>query len=370
VLTGPGASDAARGLLVTTLLAAAHQSAAPRMVMTHTDLAVLAGTTAVKTAGLEVVETIDDALAVLGPTGASAQAGRAPCLLLVEPLRGPDQHRLEQAITVSTAVTAVVLGASPPLPAWHVGADGTVLTASDRARRLCVLNSRATADLLSLLPPAAAESPLHRRPSPTDTPADHRVAALLTGNAAPRTARPISLVVLGPCRVARTTSRSRCDAPPRYKSWSTWPYTATARSPATSPWPSGPACPPPPSPTGSTPPSAASTSHWHPAAGSSKHVDGRYRLNPDLITVDLWDVQTAVQAAITAQPGNPPLYAVVNRNHGELAAGHTWPWLPPHREAIRRDIIDAYIELADSAQTDEALNLVRQALTVEPKTQP
>jgi hypothetical protein len=172
-LTGPGAHDAARGLLVTALLAAAHGTAAPQVIMTRPGLAALLGTTRGNAAGLQVVNTLDAALAALSSTTTATEAATPTCLLLAEPLRDPDRRRVEQAITGRTAVTAVMLAARPAHPTWHVAADGTALTPGDRARRLCVLNRRATTDLLSLLPPTTAGNTTHRRLPPTHAPADH-----------------------------------------------------------------------------------------------------------------------------------------------------------------------------------------------------
>lgn len=57
----------------------------------------------------------------------------------------------------------------------------------------------------------------------------------------------------------------------------------------------------------------------------------------------------------------PPLYT------DDIAAGESWLWLAPIREATRRDILDAYAQLAD-AETDAqaALNLMQAAIRVDP----
>src|SRR4051794_36454770 len=51
---------------------------------------------------------------------------------------------------------------------------------------------------------------------------------------------------------------------------------------------------------------------------------------------------------------------------GELAAGHFWPWLQPLREALRRDVLDAYLHLAATAQPQQAVELLHDAVAVDP----
>ena len=74
---------------------------------------------------------------------------------------------------------------------------------------------------------------------------------------------------------------------------------------------------------------------------------GRYRLDPDLVDVDLWHLHTTLDPAAEGGDGGRRWRRVVDAYTGELAAGHTWPWLAPHREAIRRHALDATIALAE-----------------------
>lgn len=108
-----------------------------------------------------------------------------------------------------------------------------------------------------------------------------------------------------------------------------------------------------------------------PAANGDLVVrrDDRYRLNPDLATVDLWDLHTAVHTAATTT-GTTRLTAlrrVTDLHTGELAAGAGWPCLTPHGEPARRHTLDAYTTLAEAASDPhDAITLLHAALDIEP----
>jgi two-component SAPR family response regulator len=97
--------------------------------------------------------------------------------------------------------------------------------------------------------------------------------------------------------------------------------------------------------------------------------DERYRLNPDMIETDLHRLRSAITAAATAVTGHQRQDAaqgIIDAYRGELAAGYSWPWLHPVREALRRDLIDACLQLAAAAPPADALDLVRAAITADP----
>jgi DNA-binding SARP family transcriptional activator len=51
----------------------------------------------------------------------------------------------------------------------------------------------------------------------------------------------------------------------------------------------------------------------------------------------------------------------------DIAAGESWLWLAPIREAVRRDVLDAYAHLADAQSDPEAaLGLIQKAIRVDP----
>lgn len=51
----------------------------------------------------------------------------------------------------------------------------------------------------------------------------------------------------------------------------------------------------------------------------------------------------------------------VDAYSGELAAGHTWPCLQRLREALCRDVLDAYRHLAATGPADQTARLVQRA---------
>jgi two-component SAPR family response regulator len=95
----------------------------------------------------------------------------------------------------------------------------------------------------------------------------------------------------------------------------------------------------------------------------------RYRLNPQHVEVDLWRLREAVQAAASPEPASrvAGLRRVIDAYTGDLADGWPWPWLDPHREAARRQVLDAYTTLA-AAQSDPttARRLLQAAAAADP----
>ncbi|WP_247658631.1 bacterial transcriptional activator domain-containing protein [Micromonospora sp. U56] len=98
------------------------------------------------------------------------------------------------------------------------------------------------------------------------------------------------------------------------------------------------------------------------------HTDDRYRLNPTLIDVDLWHLHTAVRHAATAVTHTTTAWqAIIDAYPGDLAAGRRWPWLDPLRERTRRNVIDAYVALADTEpDPHRALTLLQAATRIDP----
>lgn len=96
--------------------------------------------------------------------------------------------------------------------------------------------------------------------------------------------------------------------------------------------------------------------------------DDRYQLNTHAVDTDLDPLRHAVAAAralASAQQRNA-YEAVIDAYHGELATPHAWPWLQPVREALRRDVIDAYRQLAATATPQDAARLLSDAVAVDP----
>jgi two-component SAPR family response regulator len=95
----------------------------------------------------------------------------------------------------------------------------------------------------------------------------------------------------------------------------------------------------------------------------------RYLLNTDMIGTDLHHLRqsiTAARTAVTVQQRRSALHTVISSYRGELAAGFAWPWLQPAREALRREVIDAHLLLAETAAPGQAAELIRAAVTIDP----
>ncbi|TDD29620.1 hypothetical protein E1287_30530 [Actinomadura sp. KC06] len=79
-------------------------------------------------------------------------------------------------------------------------------------------------------------------------------------------------------------------------------------------------------------------------------IADRYRIDPDLLAVDLWSFQAALhQAAQTDddQMRTDLLHKAAELYEGNLAADHSYEWIEPEREALRRQAVEALIHLAD-----------------------
>jgi DNA-binding SARP family transcriptional activator len=100
--------------------------------------------------------------------------------------------------------------------------------------------------------------------------------------------------------------------------------------------------------------------------------DGRYRLDPSLVTVDYWHFDEAVAArrsAATDAQRVDAYRAVVDTYGGALADGMSTEWIETAREAIRRDAIDAVAALARALVADDpqqTLDLLEVARAFDP----
>jgi DNA-binding SARP family transcriptional activator len=100
------------------------------------------------------------------------------------------------------------------------------------------------------------------------------------------------------------------------------------------------------------------------------HPQHRYVLNSDLVDVDLWRMRTALrEAGQTTDPQQriTALRRAVSAYRGPLADGTDYEWAEPYREAIRRQALDAHLDLAD-ALTDptERVHVLDTAITHSP----
>jgi DNA-binding SARP family transcriptional activator len=359
-LTGPGATAAGRGLLVTAALTAPGDTYTPRIRVHPDDLPTL----------LPGTDIADPPAAILAPTTGPGHD--------TPPVAGHDPHdtaaRQPQPADPPTlsdphhgARTVITLGEHPRADnIWHISADGVATgTGLTEPRRLCTLDLRAATDLLILARTSPAPA--------TDTPPH-------TSEAVPRATDPAyataaRLTLLGGCELTIS------DAPVQLRRTAALqilaylalhPGGATRAELTQAVWP----YPPPASIAGRLHTTLADLrKQLHPLLGDepvTRHED-RYQLNARVIGTDLqpW---TAAVAAVTHAVGTTAQQdacrGVIDEYRGHLAAGRTWPWLVPAREQMRRTAIDACSTLAEHADPDEALTWLRHAVTIDPYNEP
>lgn len=352
VLHGPGAADAVRGLLVTNILDTALANGLRTTVtMRPGDLTVLADvpTAGAVPPGVRCDEaTVGDALR---RHGVNDDGLHGPAMVLSRP-DGPDAPAVRGA-----GQTVVVLDDNLHTGRrWFVAADGHISgTGTGPAQRLCLLDRQAATDLLLLVrhhasataratPPAGHVDPHAEQP------------------------RPVQLQLLGGCQLhvggqAVTIRRSAGLQVLAYLA--VHPDGATTTELIRAIWP------------GLDPNTI--TKRLHTTLTDLRQQvqpldvivrrDERYRLNTDAVDTDLSQLRQALvttTAAVADQQRQTAAQTLLDTYRGELAAGYTWPWVQRPREAIRRDVIDAYLHLAATADPEQALDLVHAAVTADP----
>ncbi|MBQ1052296.1 hypothetical protein KBX50_28055 [Micromonospora sp. C51] len=363
-LTGPGALDAARGLLITALLSAMRQNTV-ELVITRRAVDMLLGPAAPHlrpAAGLRIVDTAAHATTLPAddtPALSHGTEGGRRVLILDEP---------PPSSLATSRATTVALTAWPHATTWHVETDGHTHP-SDTATagpRVCVLDAVATTDLLTvtghLHPPTPATPtqphPQVQVPRPTaphhDTiRPDKRMRVRVLGE-------PALLVDGTALTVRRTAARQALIF------LAVHPDGVDSHLMAEALWPGLPG-------QRLTGRLYTTLSELRTAARTTglpiiDRTGDRYRLHPDHVDVDLWHFHRAVdRAAATLTDHTTAWQAVVDAYTGDLAAGHTWAWLDPHRESIRRHVLDAYAALAAAAPDPrQALAYLQDGIRVDP----
>jgi DNA-binding SARP family transcriptional activator len=109
--------------------------------------------------------------------------------------------------------------------------------------------------------------------------------------------------------------------------------------------------------------------------GRNAHVintQGRYRLDPTTVDVDLWHLHDLLhQAGLVTDPSTREqlLRRACDLYTAPLAGDHDYDWIAPHRERTRRRIIHAHRQLADlllPTQPDQAAAVLGHAVTIDP----
>jgi DNA-binding SARP family transcriptional activator len=373
-LTGPDATGAARGALVTLLLSHPPDTGRqrPAVLTTAVDLLALLGPAAHahhRAPGLHVAEDLPAALAVLDTILLDPAHPAAPVTLLTTAPDAPVlARRLAVLLRLGTehGLTGLILGDWPHGTTWSINPDG--LTTA--GLRLCTLGTAAACDLLTVAAlryeetphtqDGAATRPTPRQPDTAAGPApreDHLPAVrvqLLGGLAVTSGGRPVPVPRSAALQILVFLALHTDGATTEQLSAAVWPHLR--------PHAGAGRC--------YTAVSVLRTTLRTAAGGHDilTRVGHRYQLDHSAIDIDAVRLRRTVHRAATAllpAERDTLLRRIVDLYRGELAAGHPWPWLVPHREAVRRNVIDAYVSLA-AAHPDEAANLVQEAVRVDP----
>lgn len=397
---GGGAADAARGVLVTALLAALRDPPdAVRVVITRSALTTLLPPAATAVCdsipALRVTETAAHAVELIDSLASPTPdtAGPSPpmheeasrLVLITEPPPGPAADRLAALLGAGRA-TAVVLGAWPLGATWSVDQHGRTVNArlpGQAGPRLCVLDRVAAMDLLTVIAPPtpshapqAVTAPRTAVPEQRRQPPEVRIPRQAGEDRTPQPTPPVAaqpsveLRVLGQPTLlidGRAVTIRRSAAVQTLTFLAVHRHGATTAQLVQAIWPG----------------LAAHTvtnrlyttlSVLRAAIRAASdlsiidHTDDRYRLRSEHLEVDLWRLHTAAHhAATTLTDPTRAWQAVIDAYTGDLAAGHTWPWIDPPREGTRRLVLDAYAAAA-STQHDprRAVELLQAGIRVDP----
>ncbi|MGW0218750.1 BTAD domain-containing putative transcriptional regulator [Micromonospora chokoriensis] len=394
-LTGLGAQDAARGLLVTRLLAG-RQHPAVSVVITRTVLAGLLGPTAETLArrlpGLALIDNLGQAarffsgnhpgrgLGERDPAQRNTQegAGLPRPTLIVDEASATDNAETLASLAITSAAVAV-LGRWPAGQTWQVDPSGGAhhLDGSGSpGPRMCVLAQVTATDLLTVIahPDPAPPEPGTSGPSRHPALAGRSPQAVVIAQDHPVRSgddkRRLRLRVLGeptllldghPVEIRRTAALQVLVFLAAH------PDGADTRQLTDAIWPGLPRR----SLTGrlyTTLSDLRATIRSTAGVALIEHSDDRYRLDPTGVTVDLWHFHDAVRDATTAVATDAAIWkAVIDAYPGDFAARRTWPWLDPIREATRRHVIDAHAALAcASPDARQALAWLQAGVRIDP----
>jgi DNA-binding SARP family transcriptional activator len=227
-------------------------------------------------------------------------------------------------------------------------------------------------------PARAADAPPQHAPPAAVTPAPAARTAPADGTATgPDTARPVHLAMLGPLRITAAGQEiggGLRKARELMAFLTVNPDGASAEAISEALWP------------GADPAQATGQRNLalrkardmlRGATGQTTpmwilHTSGRYRLDPTLISTDLWQFTEALDQARHAATDQDRLAAcreAAGLYHGELAEGEGYDWAEPYAETARRRALDAWTTIADiiaPRDPGQALAALESALGHDP----
>ncbi|MFC7527549.1 BTAD domain-containing putative transcriptional regulator [Actinoplanes sp. GCM10030250] len=99
---------------------------------------------------------------------------------------------------------------------------------------------------------------------------------------------------------------------------------------------------------------------------------GRYRLDPELIAVDLWQMLTAIEVANTAEDDTQALASLREAAElygGDFAHGADQTWITDYATTYRHQILSVFARIAELLETDhpgQAVTALERALEFDP----
>ena len=421
-LTGEGAEPAARAVLAAVLATGATQSAEARpVVVTTTEilarllpagtalvgldpdgtsydgerLIVLSDAAAATTHAEEemivrrrLLDTFDlDTVTALNERTDHAEM-QPPYVLLIEAttrhaarLRAVGAHR--QALHLHP----VVLGGLDGLPTVEIAADGTTRSEADGLARLSTLAAHDLAAVLAMLTDAAPRpEPGHDidlDPDPSDPAATGHEAPTEQAEPVPaqprEAAAPVRLRVLGPVLLETDTgpvATGRSGSYTVLASLAVHPGGRTLDQLAADLHPDTD-----PGTAGKRIRTDISTTRrvLRTATGNSEAMfvvydpaTGRYRLDAELIAVDLWQMLTAIEAANTTDDDLQALALlreVVELYGGDFADGADQTWITDYANSYRHQLLSVLARIAEILEPDhpdQAVAALERALELDP----
>ncbi|MGY3516513.1 BTAD domain-containing putative transcriptional regulator [Micromonospora sp. PTRAS2] len=116
----------------------------------------------------------------------------------------------------------------------------------------------------------------------------------------------------------------------------------------------------------------AATGHDEPMFIVYDPATGRYQLDPQTVTVDLWQMLTAIDQATTTDDDTAMLTALRRATElyaGDFAEGHDHPWATDYATSYRHQILTAYARIAEILEPDhpdQAIAALEHATDLDP----